>query len=214
MKLNFDEKELTSEKSLWDIYVLSRKIKLSKFSEIFMSLSIMLISIRSLFVDSSILLNEVRKWSEIGFNSSISTLGFLITGFAIFATLTKPKMFLILMDHKHKKTDLPYLKYNLFCFVKVFIYYIFFTFLYLSVILFGGKDGLFENFIVVISFDEIFPLKDFLIKAINTIIASSMLLLLLQLKTFIFNIYSIVMNNLRWEYRQCLLEEKEKNNPT
>lgn len=212
MKLNFDEEELTREKSLWDIYVLSRKIKPSKFNEIFMCLSIMLIFVRSLFVDSSILLNEAREWSEIGFNSSISTLGFLVTGFAIFATLTQPKMFLIMMEHKHKKSDLPYLKYNLFCFIKVFVYYIFFIFLYLFVILFGGKDGLFENLIFLISFNEIIPLKEFSIKLINIIMASSMLFLLLQLKTFIFNIYAIVMNNLRWEYRKCSLEEDGKNN--
>ena len=200
MSFSFNAGELTKEKSLCDIYHSAKRIKLSKFNKYFMIFVFFAVSVRSFYLsdDVIILLEETRKWSEIGFNSSIAILGFLIAGFTIFATLTKPSMLLTMMEHRHNETDLPYLKYNFFCFMRVFIYYIIFIIIYLSVMLFGSKDGLFEFFIKSLPYSDC--IRIFSIKFCNVIIGSSLLFLILQLKTFIFNIYSIVMNSLRWEY--------------
>lgn len=75
----------------------------------------------------------------MGFSFSINTLGFLIAGFTIFATISKPRMMLAMMGHTNKETGLPTLKYNFFAFMQVFIAYIVFALVYLLVVLIGQE---------------------------------------------------------------------------
>ncbi|UBU49919.1 hypothetical protein LCW13_06615 [Cobetia amphilecti] len=198
----FKESDLTSEKSLWDVYILSRRILPGKFQVIFVAIIFLLLSLNAFLLsnDEEIILSDLRKWSEMGFNFSITTLGFLIAGFTIFATLSKPKMMLAMMDHVNKETGLPTLKYNFFAFIKVFISYIFFLVFYALILLFGQPGGFIANL------SEHVPsfvcVKYVTINIVYAIVGSSFIYLLLLLKSFVFNIYAIVMNMLRWEYFQ------------
>lgn len=200
MGYKFDESSLTSEKSLWNIYIQSRKISGSKFQNLLIFSVITILSLNAFYLESdiSVLLGNVRKWADIGFNFSITTLGFLIAGFTIFATLSKPDMMLAMMEHIHKETQLPTLKYNFFVFMRVFIFYIFFSILYLFIILFGQSDGAISNLFELIS--ELDLLKIIIVKLSYVIVGTSFIYLVLLLKGFVFNIYAIVMNFLRWEY--------------
>lgn len=201
-KYSFNVEDLTSEKSLWDVYKLSKRISPNKFQLILVTLTFFLLAINALyFVDNTqVLLNDVRKWSEIGFSFAITTLGFLIAGFTIFATLSKPGMFLAMMDHIDTKTGLPTLKYNFFTFMKVFIGYLFFSIIYLSIVVLGQSDGFLDNLVDLLP--NSLCIKIILIKAAYIVIGGSFMYLLLLLKSFIFNIYAVVMNFLRWEYHQ------------
>ena len=201
MNYSFEDKELTSEKSLWDVYKLSRRILPSKFQVVFLLFIMLALGINSfVFLDDTIILNYVRKWSELGFTFSITTLGFLIAGFTIFSTLSKPKMMLAMMDHVNKDTGLPTLKYNFFTFMKVFIAYIVISIFYMLVILLGHEGGILSNVISLLP-NEV-CIKSLIIKSSYIFVGSSFLYLLLLLKSFVFNIYAIVMNFLRWEYHQ------------
>lgn len=202
MEYQFKDSELTSEKSLWDVYKLSRRISPSK-TQVFLVISVMVLLGLNAFIletDITLILSDTRSWATMGFNFAITTLGFLIAGFTIFATLSKPKMMLAMMDHTNKKTGLPTLKYNFFAFMKVFIAYIAFSLVYLLVVLFGQEGGLFSNIFNYIPSGVC--LKLVTIKIGYVIVGSSFVFLLLQLKSFVFNIYAIVMNFLRWEYHQ------------
>ncbi|MBQ4830599.1 hypothetical protein J8L84_15080 [Alteromonas sp. MMG017] len=202
MKYSFDESDLTSEKSLWDVYKLSRRIHPKK-SQVIILLIVMATLAANAFIlenKSESILTDVRKWAELGFNFGITTLGFLIAGFTIFATLSKPKMLLAMMEHTNKETGLPTLKYNFFAFMKVFIAYITFTLFYLVILLFGQANGLISNIGGLLPYSECLGIA--LIKITYVLIGGSFVHLLLLLKTFIFNIYAIVMNFLRWEYHQ------------
>lgn len=202
MSYSFEDKDLTSEKSLWDVYKLSRRILPSKFQVIFLLLIMLALGLNAFVLvdDEVVVLGDVRKWSEFGFNFSITTLGFLIAGFTIFATLSKPKMMLAMMEHINKKTGLPTLKYNFFTFMKVFIAYIAISIFYLLVMILGQADGFIAN--VVALFPNENCIKSILIKTAYTLIGSSFVYLLLLLKSVVFNIYAIVMNFLRWEYHE------------
>ena len=149
MSYSFKDEELTSEKSLWDVYKLSRRILPGKFQVFTVLVTMIALGINAfvLVENEATLLKDVRKWSEFGFDFSITTLGFLIAGFTIFATLSKPKMMLAMMDHTNKETGLPTLKYNFFTFMKVFISYIAFSLIYLLVVLLGQPDGLLSNLV-------------------------------------------------------------------
>lgn len=202
MRYSFEDKELTSEKSLWDVYKLSRRILPNKFQVLVILLTMAALGANAFFlVENEIsLLRDVRKWSEFGFNFSITTLGFLIAGFTIFATLSKPRMMLAMMDHTNKETGLPTLKYNFFTFMKVFIAYIVISIAYLLVMIIGQTDGFLSNFINLLP--SSLCIKNVLIKIAYIIIGGSFVYLLLLLKSFVFNIYAIVMNFLRWEYHE------------
>lgn len=52
---------------------------------------------------------------------------------------------LAMMEHKEKKTNLPFLKYNFFAFMKVFIAYISISLFYLVIVLMGQKGGFLSN---------------------------------------------------------------------
>jgi len=198
----FKDSDLTSEKSLWDIYKLSRRITTNKVQIFIVVFVVVALSLNAFVLqeDNLIILKNTREWAELGFSFSITTLGFLITGFTIFATLSKPKMMLAMMDHMNKETGLPTLKYNFFTFMRVFIAYILFSLVYLSIILFGQKGGFISNLLELIPNQQC--LKVTLIKTAYVIIGSSFVYLLLMLKSFVFNIYATIMNFLRWEYTQ------------
>lgn len=199
MAFNFKPSDLTSEKSLWDVFKLARKIKTSKFTLIAVILVASMLALNAFILedDIKVVLNDLRLWSGTGFSFSISTLGFLIAGFTIFATLSKPEMMLNMMDHNHKETGLPILKYTFFTFMRVFIAYIIFAAVFLFVLLFAQDGGFLDNAIAKLPYD--YEIKEFLIKIGYVLVGTGFVYLLLLLKTFIFNIYSIVMNMLRWD---------------
>lgn len=199
MKYNFNPNDLTTEKSLWDIFILSIRIKSSRFNKSVIALSIicLLVYVYIFQKNISTLLMEIRSLSLLALNFSITVLGFLIAGFTIFATLSKPGMLLRMMEIEHKESGLPYLKYNFIAFMRIFIYYIVIIFFYMSIILLGNKNGIVS---VIVSYLPKAPfVKDNIIKISYVAIGTSLIYLILLLKTFIFNIYSIVMNQLRWE---------------
>lgn len=200
MKYNFKPSELTKEKHLWDVYLLYRRVKPSPFNVcvVLAVYALLLANSFCLEKDVAVLLNAVRNWASMGFNFAITTLGFLIAGFTIFATLGKPEMYLTMMDHTNKETGLPTLKYNFVLFMGVFIAYIFFAFAYASVMFFGQKGGLFSNMLRLSGMGA--PAIEYIIKVSYSLTGASVVFLLLLLKTFVFNIYSIVMNSLRWEH--------------
>ncbi|ELB2784385.1 hypothetical protein QNE30_004304 [Vibrio alginolyticus] len=202
MRYKFNPNELTEEKSLWDIYKKAFVIFPSKLQIAIVLTVVICLSINAFVLETNTatLLSDVRGWASFGFNFAITTLGFLIAGFTIFATLTKPDMMLAMMDHSKKEYNLPTLKYNFFVFIKVFISYIFFAVVYVLAMLLGQKGGFLSNAIELIP--NSLCVKIVLTKVGYVVIGSSFVHLLLQLKSFIFNIYMIVMNMLRWEHRE------------
>lgn len=202
---SFDPKDITKEKSLLDIYKQAFFIFPGGLQIFIVACVFICLAINSFLLEkrTDILLSNLRDWASFGFNFSITTLGFLIAGFTIFATLTKPKMMLAMMDHKNKKYNLPTLKYNFFVFIKVFISYISLAVIYAMVMILGQKGGFLSNAINYLF--NIFDANPYAMKVLiskfgYTLIGSSLVYLLLQLKSFVFNIYMIVMNLLRWEY--------------
>ncbi len=109
-------------------------------------------------------------------------------------------MMLAMMDHINEDTGLPTLKYNFFAFMKVFIAYLVISVLYLVVVLFGQSGGMVGNIIDVLPNSD--QIRTVVIKAVYPIVGGSFVYLLMLLKSFIFNVFAIVMNFLRWEYME------------
>ena len=196
---DFNFSELTKEKNLWDIYLKVRLIRPSngQLAVVFFCMVGLFIQAYIIHSDGGDLIKSIRSWSEIGFGFCLATLGFLIAGFTIFATLSKPEMMLKMMEFHDEKTKLPMLKKNLFSFVKVFINYLFFAFFYGLVIVFGGDNGL------AVKINYYFPdpeLSGLILSVIlYTFIGIGFPYLVLMLKAYVYNMYAVVMMALRWE---------------
>lgn len=195
----YDPRDLTSEKDLWSVFLLSRKVKPSRFS-LWVTLlvaSALLLTAFRFSVPTEAILRDTRKWAEIGLSYAITTLGFLIAGYTIFATVADPKMMLAMMEHTDSETGLPTLKVNHIKFMKVLIDYILWIFIYILVVLFGQPEGLVSH--LVSSLPNGGCIKDVLSRFAYVTIGASFAYLLMMLQAYVFNIYAIVMNMLRWE---------------
>jgi uncharacterized membrane protein YuzA (DUF378 family) len=202
MKYNIDPNELTKEKSLWDIYTLSRRIRSNRFNVKFVVGTAMLLLAHAYILQDNddILLADVRGLATLTLNCSLTVLGFLIAGFTVFATLSKPAMLLKMMEVPHEN-GLPYLKYNFIAFIQVFIYYFVAALFCLIIILFGAKGGLVSKIVALLPCSA--SLRSDAIRISYILVGVTAVYLLLILKTFIFNIYSIIMNSLRWELKNA-----------
>jgi hypothetical protein len=196
----YDPRDLTSEKDLWSVFLLSRKIKPSKIS-FFVTLlvaSALFVTAFHFSVPTGLILRDTRKWAEVGLSYAITTLGFLIAGYTVFATVADPKMMLKMMEHTDSETGLPTLKVNHIKLVKVLMDYILWIFVYILVLLFGQSQGLVSH--LVSSLPNGDCIKDVLSRVAYVTIGASFAYLLMMLQAFVFNIYAIVMNMLRWEW--------------
>lgn len=201
MKYTFKASDLTEEKSLFHIYKATREIEVNKFDFFFTLVISIFLFLNSFFLSPSPeLLQAIRLWAPIAFGFTITTLGFLITGFTIFATINKPDLFLALMNIKHPKYNLTFLKYVYGVFMRVFIYFITWSIFYLIIILFGAENGLIEK--VANLFGINLELKVFAVRVCYIMIGCSAIYLVLSIKTFIFNIYIMLMQALRWEMKR------------
>lgn len=122
---SFDPKDLTKEKRLWDIYIASKRIPFSRFNAITTAFVFILLLANSWFTTQPVeeTIELVRDLSRTGLAVALSTLGFLLAGFTIFATVTQPSLSLRMAEIAHPDSGLSYLKHNYFVFLRVFIYY-------------------------------------------------------------------------------------------
>lgn len=198
-ELGFDPKELTREKKLWDIYLASRRIPFSRFNFISTLVVFSLLVLNATFSREALpdTITLVREMASSGFAISLSTLGFLLAGFTIFATVSQPSLSLNMAAVINEKSGLSYLKHNYFIFLRVFIYYVAFSIFSLSIIMFGHSGGLIATIINLSPNPD--PLRFFIVKAAYVLLFTGYYFLIMQLKSFIFNIYSSVMTSLRWK---------------
>ncbi len=199
----FDSEDITKEIGLLDVYKASRsRLKKNKIN-IFSTLAVfIMLTIYAFFSNESSvsLLEKLRNWAEMGFSFSAGILGFLIAGFAIFATVSDKKLFTTMARTEHKKSGLSYLKHNFFALMYVFIAYLGFAILCLLVQLLGGASGFISIMIELIASNRDFLIiKSFLAGIGIVVVGTWFFYSLMLLQTFIFNIYHIVMTSIRWE---------------
>lgn len=197
--VNFNTKELTKEKRLWDIYIASRRIPFSRFNTITTALVFVLLLANSWFTIQPVgqTIELVREFSKIGLEVALSTLGLLLAGFTIFATVTQPSLSIKMSEITHPDSGLSYLKHNYFVFIRVFIYYLSFSVFCLIVIMLGHEGGLVP---LVASYSPYPEHVRFTIAKLSYVVLfSGYYFLIMQLKSFIFNIYHSVVTSLRWK---------------
>lgn len=198
-KPEFDPKDLTKEKSLWDIYLVSRRIPASKFNIITTLMVFFALIVNSWLTTQPIIetIGIVRNQAGNGLVISLNALGFLLAGFTIFATVSQPNLFLRMGEIRHPNSDLSYLKHNYFIFLRVFIFYLTFAVFCLLIVMFGHKGGFVSLLVSFSPYSD--NVKFAVVKVSYILLFSGYYFLIMQLKSFVFNIYHAVMTSLRWK---------------
>lgn len=191
---------LLAEKDLWSIYLAARKIPSSRFNIVTTWVFLLALVIQVYFFPQGIeaQVEIIRRYAEFGFNAALTTMGFLVAGFTIFATLSDPDLFIKMGQKLHPETKISWLKHNFFLFVRVFIYFMIFIVLCLVIMVFGSKSGLASSLISLS--DSAARLRVVIAAVAYVTLMTGFYFILMQLKSFIFNMHHAVMTSLKWKW--------------
>jgi hypothetical protein len=194
------KKQIFEQKSLSDVYWSARCAKTSITNRIILwgigGVILLFLALNMYYagkyISSKVAADLIQEWSEVGISLTTSVLGFLITGFAIFSTVTKPDLFIALAQIPHKSGGISRLQYIFFNFLCVFIDYI----LLLTISLFI-KIGLTNGAPLYLLGKWILTISPKIGLGILSILMLVLLLwfviAILRLKSFIWNLYQSVL---------------------
>lgn len=200
--------DLLREKSLWAVYVRSRSIPFSRLNNAAGAIVGVAVWVASCWSENlADVADHLSALAVLAFNTSISLLGFLLAGFSFFATVSDKSMFCRMAEVQHKESGLSYLKYNFYVFMRVFFEYsVVAVVSFLLVVLLQPNSGtrlIFTRFLNATLSPQV---KIYVLSCALGLMAGSFTYLLLQLKSFIFNVFHVVMTSIRW----ALEDEYEK----
>ncbi|MEW8194563.1 MAG: hypothetical protein AB2793_12705 [Candidatus Thiodiazotropha sp.] len=211
------QRELFREKNFRDVYRVARSFAGGRHDKwilffLFFALSAVNVAWWHLSKDadpSATVIAAVRLWAESGVSFATNILGFLLAGFAIFASVTKADLFIALANIQYKKSDISRLKYVFFNFLIVFIHYLTFLSFCLVVQLFLAEESPLTRLLGIATGDRL--VTRFIVAATATgIIGTWFIALILMLKVFIWNLYQSVLLAITTEEEIRKLEEKKK----
>lgn len=123
--------ELLQEKNLREIYTKSKTIPLSNFNTYFPvvvgAIFLFILHIGNVSIETSY--SKINELSSFLFSPIFATLGFLVAGYTIFCTISPLDLQKKMIKYTDEKTKLIFFKKVHFTFIRVFIYFIVFSFL-------------------------------------------------------------------------------------
>lgn len=199
MSSDLSPKALLEEKSLLEIYKKSRRIPFNSFNFWSTIVVVVMVAIQYCLLDISITekLKVVREFSVMAVGITTTVLGFLLAGFTIFATISQPDMLVAMSQHREQKSGLSFLKYNFFIFMRVFIYYMAYAVFCIFILIFAIKGGVIHYLVNISPISH--EIIEWLVGFSYVALYGGMFFLLMQLKSFIYNVYHSVMTAIRWK---------------
>jgi hypothetical protein len=188
-------------KSLCGVWIKSFGFSLSPFNVIVLAVVVLILSlyVRAYSISTTELANSVRLWADLGMNFSLSVLGFLIAGFTIFATITKPALFIRMAQKTCDDFKINYFHYIFFTFLRVFAEFLAFYGLCLAIKMLAAPSGILSSFVMRIDSDAFDPKRT--LACVGLIgVGTFFVYVLLETKSFIWNIYTVLIMSIRWEW--------------
>lgn len=207
---NNDFSDITKESSFWKLYLACRKIPSNKDNAIVSLLSFLLsmLIIYCCNYTSNELIKSINEASINITTWSVGIIGFILAGYAIFATLAQPDMQMKMALIKSDVNELSFLKLIHYSFIKciidmLFIIFVCFVFSidFVSKILYQMRD------IYIMGVD----VKTYFLVFILAMIYSLFVLLLMLTKSFVYNVCHSVMTSIRWYAENHVNESTSKD---
>ncbi|OAL76350.1 hypothetical protein [Acinetobacter terrae] len=201
---------LLQEKNIREIYNKSTTIPIAKFNivfPIFMGFTLLLFLV---FSDTSIKssYDKINDLTSFLFSSLFATLGFLVAGYTIFCTITPLDLQKKMIAYTDKKTQLIFFKKVHFTFIRVFIYFLIFSFTLFIIFVFKGLNINLSN--SSISPEILSNLYKYTNYSIITFLTMGTTFLFCELSSFIFNIYNSIATTLHWVIQNQTDSKKEE----
>jgi hypothetical protein len=197
--------DLLQEKTLWDVYKQSRRIPFSRKTNVVATIVAgLLVYMASAFLGDSkpgSLVDATNSLAETGLSASIGLLGFLLAGFAFFATVSDKSMFFRMAEATHSKSGLSFLKYNFYGFMRVFCEYLLFALSCLLITQVTEPGSAVREFLSSMLDKSVEQRRQCAAVALGGLFGA-FVYILMQLKSFIFNVYHVVMTSIRWSLEE------------
>lgn len=196
---DLDTKDLTAEKSLWDVYKKARWISHTRFNTIATVLlgGILIVGFFLNPFETKKAVAMVRELAKTGFEVSLNVLGFLLAGYTVFTSVCKVELFVEMARHKKDGYEFSHLKYNMFLFMNTFVSFMVFSFYCLLIMLLCHEKGFLTTCVNYMFYKEFYKMVVAHIGLFT--IGIGLFYIMLTMKSLIFNIYHTVMTSIRWE---------------
>jgi len=192
--------KIFQEKTFSSVYFKARKVCSSRVNfgaaalTFVLSVAYLAVNLRygMLWMPASSVILTIRSIGEVGLTITTQLLGFLIAGFAIFASITKPELFISLAKLPHREGNITRLQFIFFNFMFAFIHFI----LFLAASVFvktllpsgGPLSGLLQWFA------HKYPVSlSTMAGLLLCVLAAWLVFILMLLKSFIWNIYQSIL---------------------
>jgi hypothetical protein len=140
-------------------------------------------------------IDTFAAWANVGAALAGTILGFLIAGFAIVCTILRPQTMLFLLNLPNEKYGMNELKLLFLTFVDVFVQYLALLLWSIIVIVYGGRYGP-ATYIGALLTKIHWLLPFCLLHIIFTAWGTWLIMLVLSLKSFIFNLHQSLLLSL------------------
>jgi hypothetical protein len=195
-----DLSELFTERSLWEIYRKSPSVFRNPFNRGVLIATAILLATFACFhfawgSSSAPRLHFAEvfaNWANVGISFAGTILGFLVAGFAVLFTVLRPQTLANLQQITRPDHNVSELKLLFFVFVDVFVHYVSFLFWCMAVLVFGAKDGP-ADWVGRIAGGWWPASPEIVCHAIFAAWGTWFVLLVLKLKSFIFNLYQCLL---------------------
>ena len=188
---------ITKENSFWKLYKVCRKLKTSKDNLIVFVLSLLYFYTLSMYSFSSNneLISEIMLASTNLISWSVSLIGFALSGYAIFATLSEKKMQLRMAFVTDENNKISYLKSTHCTFMRIIIDMISIV---LLTFLLTNKHLLEHISIAIPDLESGLSVTNATLCLILGWIQSLLILEIMLAKSFVYNVYHSIMVSIRW----------------
>jgi len=189
--------ELFQDKNLLAVYRQSSSYAQNTFDKSVKIVSLVLLVVMSAYLIFSksdlfpVAVKSISSWVALGFNYSITILGFLVAGFTIFATMTKVEIFIALTQATHKTENISHIKFIFYSFLRVFINHIILLFACVGTTMLKDSSAIYLS--AFADGDTIIRIKKAAVMIVLPIVGYLLINAMLQLKTFIWNLYQSVI---------------------
>ncbi|NTX06279.1 hypothetical protein [Myxococcus sp. CA040A] len=197
--------ELTQEKNLWELYRSSNALPKSTQTA-WLKYSIITVLTAYAIGTATIegwgykgIITSVRGWASDGLSFSSQVIGFVLAGFTIFATMNTSTFTITLARHREPKTTLPFIKYIYLSFMRVFALYVGFIGFCLIIRLLGEPNGVASFAIGTLPSAWHDTTKQIISRMGFVVLGSWFWFIVIDLYSFMFNVYHTVMSSVRWE---------------
>jgi hypothetical protein len=204
---------LFAEKSLWQIYSKSGGFYKNRFNRIAVLCVFIILAAFSVFRLRStsgydFLRDTFFLWSGAGLTYSSTILGFLVAGFAVLFTVLRPQTAYLMTKLTRKGETMNELKLVFVTFVEVFVQYTAFVFWCVLYTVAGQKFGPIETAGDILGHQ--WPEAPVLVSYMAFVVWGTWFaLIVLKLKSFIFNLYQSLMLGLADAVDDLLAEQSE-----